>query len=390
MKVFPKHKKKDSLALVFDISSSSVGGAVFQIKKNSIPKIIYSIREPILFEKEINFDKFLSSTIKSLEIVVGKVCIARLGVPKKISCVLLSPWYVSQTRTVNFGKNIPFTFTTKLADGLIQKEIKFFEEEYLKNAHSKKDIRPIELKNMKIMLNGYPSSEPIGQKVKEIEMTLFISMSSEKVLNKIEETINRHFYTKNLDFTSFAAASFSVVRDIFVHQNDFLLVDIGGEITDISMIKKDILSEAVSFPVGFNYIIRGVSSAINCTLDEAKSYLSLYKDKHMILSMDKKFKPIIEKLKKDWLNSFQESLFDLSKNISIPSTIFLTVDKSLVDFFSEIIKNEEFNQYALTESKFKVVFLGDQTLNDFVAFEENVKHDPFLALESIYINRFLN
>ena len=389
MRLSSKSKKKEFLTLIFDVSSSSVGGAVFCAQENGIPKIIYSIREPIPFEKEINFDNFLTLTLRSLEIVVGKICMARLGVPDKIYCTLLSPWYASETRVISFKKNVPFIFTTKFANSLIQKELRFFEEKYIKDTSNKKDIRPIELKNMKTMLNGYATSNPVDQKAKEVEITLFISMGSEQILKKIEEIISKHFHLKNMSFSSFAIASFSVVRDMFSHQDNFLLIDISAELTDISMIKKDILSETISFPFGYNYIVRGISSSLGCSLDEAKSYISLYKDKHMILSMGKKFEPVLDKLKKDWLKKFQESLFNLSKNISIPSTIFLTVDKNLADLFSEIIKNEEFNQYALTESKFKVIFLGTQTLHGLASFEENVVRDPLLTIESVYINRFL-
>jgi len=389
MGFFHKSKKKDDLVLVFDIGSASVGGALFYMQENGMPKIIFSVREIIPLEKEINFDRFLSLTLKSLEIVAGKICLAGLGAPDKIFCTLLSPWYASQVRTINFDKNTPFTFTSKFADNLVQNEIKLFEDEYATNKEDRNDINLIELKNMKVLLNGYDMPDPLGQKAKELEMTLFVSMSSEQILNKIKETVGRHFHSKKMKFISFVLASFSVVREMFAHQDNFLLVDVGGEITDISMIKKDILCNSISFPVGSNYMTRKVAGALNCTLDEARSYISLYKDKHMIESIGRKFEPIMHKLKTDWLKNFQESLAALANNLAVSSTIFLTVDKNLVDFFSEIIKSEEFNQYHLTDSKFKIVFLGTQTLHGMATFEESVIRDSFLTLESIYINRFL-
>ena len=47
-------KEKNELALVFDIGSSSVGGALFELEPSGIPKIIYSVREPIILEEEID------------------------------------------------------------------------------------------------------------------------------------------------------------------------------------------------------------------------------------------------------------------------------------------------------------------------------------------------
>ena len=155
------------------------------------------------------------------------------------------------------------------------------------------------------------------------------------------------------------------------------------------MVKKDILSSSISFPFGINFMIRSVAKELNCSLDQARSYIYLYKDKHMEDSMIQKIEPIISKLKSSWLTKFQEALGNLSNGISIPSTIFVTVDQELAEFFSEVIKNEEFNQYSLTESKFRVIILGTQTLHGTVVFKENVMRDPFIIIESIYINRFL-
>ncbi len=381
-------KKNEELCLIFDITSASVGGALFYTKnsikskmtRGELNRTIFSVREPITFSREIDYDKFLSLTLKSLEIVAGKICNARLGAPDKIFCTLFSPWYASQTRTVNFTLGKSFTFTAKLADSLIQKEIKLFEEEVMGYLSDKNDIRLIELKNMQVSLDGKMNNNPLGKRAKELSMTIFISMSQEQVLNKIKETIGRHFHVQKMKFISFAMASFSVTRDIFTKQKDFLLVDVSGEVTDISLVNNDILVDSISFPLGQNYFIREIARVFNCTLDEAKLYLSLYKDKHMLNAMGRKFEPVIDKLKMNWQKSFKKSLENFSNNSIDTNTIFLTIDKNLADFFSEIMKND---------SKFKVIILGTQTLHGNVSFEENIARDNFLTLESIYINKIL-
>jgi len=390
MRIFSDDKKKEELMLVFDIGSSSVGGALFLMQNSRVPKIIFSIRESITLQKDLNADQFLSFTIKSLDIIVNKIYMAKLGAPKRIFCVLSSPWHVSQARVIKLAKNTPFVFTSKLADSLIQKEISLFEEEHLKKyANTGSSFRSIEFKNIKTMLNGYETSQPLNQKVKEIEMTVFISISEELVLKKIEETIGQYFHFKEIKFSSFVIASFTIVRDIYINQENFLLIEIGGEVTDISMIKKNTLRESSSFPLGRNFIIRGVSSILRSSLDEAKSFISLFQNGHTALDMSKKLSPIIDKLKMEWLQKFQESLANLSNDISIPETIYMVVDKDLAGFFCETIENEQFNQYTLTESKFKVVFLSVEVFHGMATFEENIVRDSGLIIDSIYINRFL-
>lgn len=388
MGIFSKSKEKKELTIVFDVGSSSVGGAVFLIQKSGVPKIIYSIRESIPLEDSVDFDRLLSLTSKTLETVANKIDMMRLGAPKKVSCVLSSLWYVSQTRTIRLEKNTLFTFTLKLADSLIQKEVALFKEE-----HSNKDynvtVQQIELKNMQTKLNGYVVSNPLGKKAKELEMTIFISMSPKQIIEKFEQAIGGYFHPSNLNFSSFAMTSFVIARDTFASQKDFLLVDIGGEVTDISLIKNNVLCESISFPMGKNFLLRGMAAKLKNSLSEAKSLVSLYKDNHADEVTEKRLKLVINKLRLEWLENFQESLSNLSDSVSVPSVIFMTADQDLADFFSETIKIEQANQYALTEQKFKVVLLGTKVLHGFAILEKNVVRDPSLIIESIYINSFL-
>jgi len=386
MGIFSKSKNQNDLMLVFDIGSSSIGGAFFITQKSGAPKIVFSMRESIPLENEINSERFLELTLKSFETIVQKIAMKGIGVPKKVFCVLSSPWFASQTRFIKYEQETPFIFNSKLADGLIQKEIQTFQEQHYTGGDNK--IRAIELRNMKITLNGYPVSNPLNQKARELEMTVFISMSQEQILSSIEKIIDVHFHGREIKFSSFTMASFTVARDTFVHQDSFLLVDIGGEVTDISMIKQDIICSSISFPLGRNFMIREVSSILQCSTTEAKSYISLFKDGHATELVEEKMKPIMNKLEEEWLRGFQESLVNLSNDISIPATIFITVDQDLSSFFSKIIKTEQFSQYTLTESKFRIIFLGTEALHGIATIEENIARDAFLIIESIYINRF--
>ncbi len=390
MGLFSKPKQKEELMLVFNIGSSSIGGALFYAQPSGAPKIIFSARESIAIEEKFNIDRFLDFTLQSLEVVAKQIYEARLGAPSRIFCVLSSALYISQTRIITLEKNTPFIFSEKLADELIQKEIKLFGEEHLdKYEGGDNAVRAIELKNIKTLLNGYETSEPLNQKIKQLEMTLFISMSGEQVLQKIEETIVKFFYFSEIKFSSFAMASFTVVRDIYSQKEDFLLIDIGGEVTDISMIKKNVLHESISFPLGRNFLTRGVASGLGSTLDEANSLISLLKDGHAEEITARKLTPIIDKLKKEWLKSFQEALANLSHDISIPATIYIAIGKDLADFFAETIRTEQFNQYTLTESKFKVIFLNTELLHGFATFKDDVIREPFVIIDAIFINRFI-
>lgn len=391
MGFFSKTKKKDELVLVFDIGSSSVGGALVWMQESGTPRIIYATRETVLLEKELNVENFLNLTLRSLKVVVAKMCKQGLGKPGRVFCVLSSPWFHSETREIKLEKNSPFVFNAKLADTLTQKEISLLMEDYLsKHGESTAKILPIEMKTMNVNLNGYEVTNPNDKKAQSLDMSIFISFSEEDFVKKVEEIVGQHFHTDSIKFSSFLMASFVVARDMFINQDKFLLINIGGEVTDISMIKKNVVKDSVSFPVGCNFITRGLAKDLDIHLDEANSFLQAYKDNHISESANRKLNDSIKVLKNDWLKVFQESLNNLSHDISIPATIFITVDQNLAPFFSEIIKDEQLNQYTLTESKFRIIFLGTEALHGIASFEnEKTMRDSLLVIESIYINHFL-
>ncbi|MGH7249610.1 MAG: hypothetical protein ACREGC_01415, partial [Minisyncoccia bacterium] len=149
------------------------------------------------------------------------------------------------------------------------------------------------------------------------------------------------------------------------------------------------LRESISFPLGCNFITRGVAESLRCSLPEANSLISLFKDGHSEDAVTNKLSVVMDDLRGEWLKNFQESLANLSNDVSIPATIYVDMGKDLADFFSETIKKEQFSQYTLTESKFEVIFLSKELMHGIAVFEENAIREPFIVIDSIYINRYL-
>ncbi|MFA6256979.1 MAG: cell division protein FtsA [Candidatus Paceibacterota bacterium] len=387
MGIFSKGKNDGDLMLVFHIGSSAVGGALFTVQDGLTPKITFSVVEPIAIEENLDPDRFFAKTLSALEVAAGKLHKAGLGAPARIFCVLASPWCASQTRTLELKKNAQFVFTEKVADELIKKEIKLFTSEQLSRYGDA--VRNIELKNIKTLLNGYDTPEPLYQKTSQVQMMLFISMGGEAALAKIEETIRKFFQFEQIKFSSFAMSSFTVARDLDPKRENFLLVDIGGEVTEIFMVKKNILRESISFPVGRNFFTRGVARSLGSTISEANSLISLFKHGHAEETVAAKLSTIMDQLRAEWLRKFQESLANLSNDISVPGAVYLTSDLNFTDLFYETIKAEQFSQYTLADSKFEITALNTVLLHNFAKFEDESVRDPFLIIDSVYISRFL-
>src|ERR1035437_8460993 len=127
-------KKKEKIVAIFDIGSGSVGGAFARIPTDGkgVPFIMKSksVRNDIKYHENFNFDLFLKDMIDALSQSANSLYNKKIGAPDEIVCVLASPWYLSETRTVKMSKDEPFTFSKSIASELIQKEISGLTESY--------------------------------------------------------------------------------------------------------------------------------------------------------------------------------------------------------------------------------------------------------------------
>ncbi|QQR50139.1 hypothetical protein IPF86_03610 [Candidatus Nomurabacteria bacterium] len=394
MGFFSSSSGRGNRVLILDIRSSSVGGALVEYKEPShgqgktLPSIIYTTRKDLIFQEDLNFEIFLEMMLKSLEEVVVDVLHAKLGAPSAIYCVLASPWYASQTRVVTLAKNTPFIFTKKFAQELIDKEIALFQSEQVtKYQELGQAVRTIEEQTIEVALNGYSVKDPIGKQARELSMTLFLSFSPEVVIKAIENSIHKHFHNRHIAYYTFAFASFITLRDLFMNEDTFLLVDVGGEITDISIVKNDLLLQSVSFPFGKNFLLRKISKALGKSGGEALSLYRMYADMKLEKNTIDQLAKILAEARVEWLTQFQHSLEDISKEFTLPDTIFMTADRDTVSWFVDTLHAEEFHQYTSTKSTFKIVTLTPQLVSEYIHFGSDMPRDLAIMLETIFLTR---
>lgn len=381
----PSEKKKQEIVLVCDIASASVGAAFVKITDDSRPVILSSVRQDIPFQHDLSFEKFLPEMSKVLEIALEELHKKDYSNPDSIRCFLSSPWYASQTRLVNLKKDSPFTFTEKLTSELIEKEVRQFEESELKHYSSADDsVKLIEHKTIRITLNGYKTTRPIGKKITNLEVTLYLSMSPESVLNLIKKKISNVFVQKKIGFSSLPFSTFVMIRDTLSHDDAFLIVNVGEEITDISIVKEDILLESVSFPLGRNFLIRRIASEFGKTVDESASLISMYESGILAKNYVPRIQKILENAKSEWLKSFQKSLVSITTDLTSPDNLFLTSSDDVSSWFANIIKGEQFTQYMATDRKFNVIVLGKESLMPLIEDRGGLQ-DSFIMIESIFL-----
>lgn len=366
--------KKDHKVAIFDIGSGSVGAAVAYIPdEDTIPTITKSVRTDIKFRDKLNFNILLLDLYTALAKTAHSLYTSKIGAPDEIHCVLASPWYVSETRVVKISRDRSFVFTEKLANDLIQKEIIALRSLYEKK-YGRMESLPevVETRIMGVSLDGVFFDEPIGRSMKSLEVHIVISLSPNTLLERIRLVLAQNFHHTRVTFSSFILSTYLAVRDKYVAPDSYLLLDIGGEVSDVALITKGILRSSLSFPFGKNKLFKELCHATNSEFRDAKELFGLYSTNMLSSQKRRTLEPIFNKLESDWNQTFRSSIATLPDTF-LPHTLFVTVDTDVGNWFVDRIRKD---------TKSTVVTLeGPEFLT--LCNVKNGACDPFLMVEAI-------
>lgn len=379
------HKKR-GLVAVFDIGSLSVGGALVELTRHDgeevVPTILWSHRELLPFQKELNVDRLVKELYRALTRVGEAMLKKGLGRPNRAYILLASPWHASQTRIASFTQKRESIVSEWLVETLIDREVEAFLKSGAASygASSEQSVVVIEEKGMQLLLNGFAVEHPFGKRAKEVEVALYVSMSPGSFLKELTARVDQIFPSIDIDFHTFAFVAYSTIRDLFAEERTFLICDVSGEVTDVSLVRDDVLIETTSFSYGKNNVVRAVVKASDTSPEEALSRIALAS----LSGKDARFRAPVKKAlgaaRTEWKQLLSKALSGLVREGALPRSVFLTASAGTTAWFSdsfEEISGEGLPQFSITE-------VSASFLRPFTGVSE-AKKDPFLLLEALFL-----
>lgn len=370
-------KPKHEFSLILDIGSASVGAAIVELDPNQKPKLHRTVRVPIALSEKPTFDVFLPKLLafldKALELSLKDV---KKRTIKHAYCFYASPWYSAETKRAHITEKQPVEITQDFLDDLLAKQ----EQEFLgktKMMNESDGLHVSEKKVLDVRLNGYKTSDPFGKVATDIDMSLFLSVIPEQVVAGVEDMIDRYVHTKDIYHHSFPLASYSSVLDVFPHDNTFMLADITGEVTDIYLVREDVLEAIHSFPSGRNLLIRKIAENFDVSVSGAVSYLNMYMSGDAEAQFAEQMRTTVSAVQQEWDIYCKNGIAELCGNDPAPDKVFLMVDDDVTTLFTDLIKQHERN----------FVVLDRESLKEFVDAPAVTDEDPFLVLESLFVNK---
>ncbi len=416
MNVFAFSKKPATkIYAVIDIGSESVSGGIFEKYAESAPapqsgagasisgkpKFLYTASEPISFQKILTGENLFGAMRKSLDMVLfhlqkyGIEHIKKASKPsyhlENASVFMSSPWHISETKVIKLTHEKPMAITKKLIDDLLATEEKELETKF-EIGKSKDALDTLEQKIVEARLDGYPTSVPVGRNARSLELHLFTSIAQRHTLEFVKKAVRKSLNFSDVSFHTFSLASFVALRDTFSQMADFLIIQIGGEVSDMTIVKKGQISETVSFPLGHNHLFRALHKICgnhpHCTLE---ALLALHLEQKIESRDKKRVEQAILETKTAWLGFLEGSLTNFSGETFLPKTVFLFEDapSTSTQVFAEFLGDPRLSKLTATAEPFTVNVVDENLAGHFAESQPNALISPNLAIGASFVVRHM-
>lgn len=268
------NKAKPAAHVIIDVGSSALKAVIFEILGGSpLPQVLKKIIiRPV---KDAALREPGRVIMRLRELVFGMV--RELGrVPERI-LIAFGPHMVEQTLASWRIKPMAW----KRGGAIVRRDLRtYFENAFLerRNAERAEVAYPIA-----VLMNGYPVTTSLFQgsgrienlaSIQEITFhTLILSFPNE--IGPALAEMKKSLGGMPIEFIPLAAAvHFAFLKKLSLR--DVFGVDVGGEETNIMVIRGGTLTANSSFPLGANHFIRGIAGALGISFEEAMNIKRKY------------------------------------------------------------------------------------------------------------------
>ena len=389
-------KKQPSLSFIFDIRDASISLAAVRFIKDKKPEIVLCQNFSLKTIDSKDNKKYLDLMVKTLDqaIVSVRQSLVKMGNKDNIDKYYFfigSPWSISQTKTIKIIKDKPFEITNKvLGQILVGEELEI--EKNIEDNTLEKNLKILEEKIIQSKLNGYKVEDIYGKKTLNLAVELFVTFIPSEIKDKIclnlNEKIGKNAQKQN---HSCILSSYSYLRDLYSDKNDFIYADIGKLITDIYVVRDDIIFAIASIPYGEENIMQVSLNRTKLPKDVFLSNISIAEDKNFDLPVDNNSAESLRLGLNFWKNKFKETLTKICSEMNIPNNLFIIPNSNianvLIKDLSEDAKNGKLEVHG---TQIDVLTITENIINSFIVNSKVFVNEPYVKMDTIFVSKLLN
>ncbi|MEO6536273.1 MAG: hypothetical protein ABIT47_01140 [Candidatus Paceibacterota bacterium] len=377
---FFKSKKRSSIVLI-DIGSSSVAGAYVHYTDKELPVIYYTVRHSIVRGKDEDVQTAMLRTLNSVGtelIEKGAPTLRRETGSGSVDGVLVSvsaPWQETKVRTETIHPDKPFIFGKRMLSEIVSSSAKLAPGRV---STGESVIATI--------LNGYEIPDPIGKQATRAEVVILSSTLEAALTDEIRTRVRRWYHTHDITFVAFAPVTYAVLRDLYPHEKDFLILNVSGEGTDLAFVKAGLLVDVGMLPQGINKLLDATRGAERMTIDEESGNARVPSDQPGYISPDRNARFIVrtETVKKEWVTGLSDLFKKFAQNHALPRTLFILAEPNARDYLRRSLDTDSLHSLWLSDEPLSLISVLPEHFAPYVKARGTAEGDIFLAILALY------
>jgi hypothetical protein len=375
-------KKKERLSMVLiAINSSSVCGAYAHYSKNEPPTIYFSVSKHISPREHESQTDAMLRTLDDVGhdlIETGAPTLRRETGSGHADGVLVSvadPWQQTavHTQTIQPGKQ--FTFTRAMLSEIIAS-----------SEHVPDDRISFGESVIATILNGYDIPNPIGKKANRAEVIVLSSTLEKKLTETIHAKVRKLYHTHDIAFTAFAPVAYTVLRSLYPHEKDFLVLNVETDGTDLSFVKNGVLVDVGSLPQGLSSLLTASRAAERMTIEEEAGMARRMSEQPGYLNPDRnaRFSLRAETARDEWVKSLADRLKTFANQHPLPRTLFLLTEPAARDYLKRALDSHVLHALWLSDEPLAIISITPEQFSSRLRTRSADEISVFLSILALY------
>ena len=238
-------------------------------------------------------------------------------------------------------------------------------------------------------INGYSVVDIMNKRTRSLEAYVYVSAISKLVDDAVMGVIskNTHLGREDVMIHSFPLVLFSSIRDFSSSDANFLIINISSEVTDIVLVRDQIIESTTSFSFGKNTIIRELSKQFKVSLEIAESQLSMYLSEKTDASVSNSMQNILVELEKEWSTHLTSALLVVSPNSNYPKKTFLFVKKNISPIFLKLLESGSEGSIPTFRKNIQIIEIDESIFKDEYEAVAKIQVDIALIALAVFHNK---
>jgi hypothetical protein len=382
-------KNKSKKIILFDFRSSSVAASIISVdEENPVPKILFAKREHYYFTEAPKADQFINRAHIALKKLIKNIHSFKINdsnldhATAEIHILYGAPWYNPDFIDAHYEQDKPFVFNKELLAKIIRSATKELE------LNTEGEI--IEKNIASILINGYETDSPFNKKATDVKMSLYLSHVANQTKDDIENIIKDNFHVEKIHSHSHASVLYTFLKNNFHAANNYVLMDISGEVTEITIVRNSFFKKNITVPVGSHIFNRKIAEMYGYDLHTSISNINIFLDDKNEPKAKKKAKEMFENIKDHYLNLIETS-FNREKILNIPTKIFISADEEVRNLFANIFESSDGYGGTLKMSKKPhIISFNKETFKSLCHYDLGVHADNTISIFSNFVKMYSN